>query len=505
MKKHTRVLVVSALSVLVITVLVLFFSLFNKSKTCLKQDLDNCNIVMIVADALRPDVLGCYGGDVKTPNIDRLAGKGVLFEKAYSTAPCTMPSSVSMFTGNYSRAYGIIQKDEHKHLRKKYSFYINDNDRLFAEILEEKGYDVLMDVENKVASRSNNLQGFKEFRKIDQMGKEEIAIVENTIGIKNIGWSKRTLYSSNYDRLYDLLFYLLTVPARQNFFLLKWFLDPHFPYNPPEKFRKNIPVDTSKLPHPPGYYCKITLKDLNEFSDYEKYVFLKELYKAEVQSLDERVGYILKALKHRGLLDKTLIIFTSDHGEAFGEHGLRGHGWAFIEPMVAIPLIITGPGIPGGKREKTVISLLDLIPTLKDLLGLTYEENMQGKSFSAILSENSIDDRIVYFDRLSNLPVGRKDDSNALLMNGFKLIVNDDDENNRFVFQLFNLADDPGEMKDISRENPDIIKRMYKKILDLRKSNNTRLKKNLAKIGKDVNLVKELEKTIEELKALGYL
>jgi arylsulfatase A-like enzyme len=505
MKKQTTIIVLSILFAAVVLASVFLF--LNKNQIGVSKHSTNHNIVIIVSDALRSDVLGCYGGDAETPNIDWLAEKGVLFENAYSTAPCTMPASVSMLTGNFSRAYGIIQKDEHKNRTHKYSFYVNDNEKLFAEALREIGFDVKMDIENSIAARSNNLQGFEAFRKSRQMSKEEIAIVENTIGVKNTAGNKKPLLSHKYNRLYDLLYYLLTVPENRNFFLLKWFSDPHGPYDPKEKFKKKIPLVLKKLPMKESFYSKSKVREFNKlvreknFSDYEHF-YIKALYKAEVESVDERVGYIIQALKHRKLLEKTFIVFTSDHGEMFGEHGRLGHGHDYYEDLVNIPLITMGPGIPQGKREKTVVSLLDLMPTLKDLLGVKYADNMQGKSFSTLFYKGSIQDRILYFDRISNT-VTKKVDSDALLMNGYKLIINK--ENNRYVFELFNLSDDPGEIKDIFRENREIVQKMFKKILDIRKDNKVRLKRNLAKIDKDVNLDKEWKKTMEELKTLGYL
>ena len=459
---------------------------------------------MIVSDALRPDVLGCYGGEVKTPNIDWLAGKGVLFENVYSTAPFTMPSSVSMFAGSYSRSYGFTQCDElNKNHPKKYSFYVNDSERLFAEVLRENGYDVYMDVENIIAKRSNNLQGFENFRNIEEMREEEIALVEKIIGIKNIGWNKKPRWSCKYDRLYDFLYYLLTVPNSQNFFLMKWFMDPHFPYNPPEKFREKIQVNTSKLSMSPSFYRTMSSRDIKGFSDYEKYFYLKELYKAEVESVDERVGYIIKALKHREVLDKTFIVFTSDHGELFGEHGRNFHVGIYYEPAVRVPLIIMGPGIPKGKRKKTIISHLGLIPTLKDLLSVTYADNMQGKSYYSLFHGGLIQDRISYFDMATNSITKKPARIDALLMDGYKLVVNN--KNDRYVLELFNLSLDPGETEDVSKKKPKILKKMYKKIQDLRRKNKIRFKQNLVKIDKNVDLDKELKKTMEHLRTLGYL
>ena len=131
-------------------------------------------------------------------------------------------------------------------------------------------------------------------------------------------------------------------------------------------------------------------------SEYE-IEYVKNLYLAEVESIDERVGYILKALKHTNLMDNTYIIFTSDHGEFLGEEGYIGHGGSFYEETVHIPLIFFGPGIKPGIKLNAYVSHIDLIPTIKDLLGLKYRAKTEGKSYSEIanyLNENRIPTRL---------------------------------------------------------------------------------------------------------------
>jgi arylsulfatase A-like enzyme len=462
------------------------------------------NVILIVSDALRADVLGCYGGDVKTPNIDWLASKGVLFKNAYATAPCTLPSSVSMLTGNYSMTYGIYNLEKKKGFVKKFIFYVNDSETLLAKVLKQDGYDVFMEVENKIAQRSNNTQGFTKFRRFSRMKKEEIAFVENSIGIKRPAKERPPLLSNNYHRLYDLLYYILTVPRQRNFFLLKWFMDPHSPYNPPDAYREKIVFDQTKLPKPESFY-RTSRRNLKEFPDYVKYVYFKKLYKAEVASVDERVGFIIKALKKRGLLDKTIFVFTSDHGELFGEHGRIGHSGTFYEQVVKVPLIIMGPGIPMGKTEKSCVSHLDLMPTLKELLGLKYEENMQGTSYSRLFNGGAPGPCIQYFDMIAN-NIMVTPGSDALLIDNYKLTVKKKVKSDGYKIQLYNLNLDPGEIHDTAAQNPSILKKMFKKIVEFRKENQRRLKLNMAKIDKKpIDLDEERKKTMEQLKSLGYI
>lgn len=474
---------------------------FFLSVCCAKTPNYNHNVIVIVSDACRKHILGCYGGSAKTPNIDWLAQQGVLFEQAYSTAPCTIPSSIAISTGNYSRTYIVAASEAGK---VRFTYYVNDDEKLLGEALEEeKDYDVRMDIENGLANASNNLQGFQRFRHMNNMHEAEIEFVENATGIKNIGWNRDGRRSSRYDRLYGLLHYVMTVPDEQNFFLLKWFADPHAPYHPPQKFRDRITFDTSLLPKEESHYSAMYQINTTKNLTPEECAYLKELYKAEVESMDERVGFIIKALKHRGLFKNTYIVFTADHGEMLGEHGRLLHTGAFYEPLVNVPLIITGPKILRGKKVRAAVSLVDLIPTMKEMLGFEYPSDTQGESFYPLLRGGSFQAREIYFDRIKNRILERNVFHDALLMNGYKLITFK--RNNKPAFSLYNLEEDPDELTGISENHPEIVRKMHKKILQFRMDCDTRFQENLQKIDQTVDLDDESKKILELLKSLGYI
>jgi arylsulfatase A-like enzyme len=474
---------------------------FFLSLCCAKAPKPNHNVIMIVSDACRKDILGCYGGTANTPNIDRLARQGILFEKAYSTAPCTMPSSIAMFTGNYSRSY-IAVVSEGKNI--SFTHYVNDDEKLLGEMIkEEMGYDVRMDYENGLASRANSLQGFKKIRQMNNMDEEEIELVENITGLINIGQNEDSHLSSRYDKLYGMLHYLMTVPDEQNFFLLKWFADPHAPYHPPQKFRERIAFNTSTLPKEESHYSSMFQTRKTTSLTQEECDYLKELYQAEVESMDERVGFIIKALEFRDLLKETYIIFTADHGEFLGEHGRLLHGNSFFEPVLNVPLIIAGPKIPRGKKVNAAVSLVDLVPTLKGMLHLEYSSLTQGESFYPLLTGDPFQSRAIYFDRIKNKIEDINVHSDALLMNGYKLIALN--RKNKPVYALYNLADDPDELKDISENHPEIVRKMFQKILEFRMDCNERMKQNLMKMDEKIDLDQEAQKTLEMLKSLGYI
>ena len=456
---------------------------------------EKCNAVIIVSDALRADVPGCYGGDAKTPNIDWLARHGVLFENAHSTSASTAPSAISMFTGKYPNIFrkGTINWGK----MEMPAFYVPDSDLMLAEVLKDSGYKVKKDCENKQAFFFQNMQGFEEIKAFSELTKQEKTYIEDITGIKP---------ELKYCRsMYGFLNSLLSASEDRPFFLVKWILDPHSPYNPPAKFKKRINVDPSKLSREIDFYSKLQFIGtpiIKKGNEYEQN-YLQELYKKEVEFVDERIGFILRALKHKDLFDSTYVIFTSDHGEMFGEHGQWCHGQNYYEELVRVPLIITGPGISKREREKTIVSLLDLMPTLKDLLGIKYEDNSQGKSFAGLLTQDPVNnENFAYFVQLNSDTTKFQD---ALLENNNKLIVLKDD-----TCELYNLNDDPEESNDISKENPELVGRMLKKAERIRKENRIRAKENSRKVADQVsedNRIDKAEKEafINQLRSLGYL
>lgn len=480
-----------------ISVILLFLS------SCQNNLPDHKNIILIVSDALRADMLSCYGGEARTPNIDWLANNGVLFEKAYSTSPLTMPSCVGLFTGEYPDIY---RKGVFPGPMPLPNYFVPEKKLLFTDKLKEKGYDLIKSIENVAVENFNCVRGFKGLRKFDQLPIGNIKYIEKITGIRN----KLKAYKNTY----ELLNYLIYDTENRPFFILDWIIDPHSPYRPPDDLVDQISVDrnklTKELPHYLNYFF-IAKKTVGNWNYHEK-KFLKDLYIKEVESVDERVGAIIKALKSKNLLNSTYIIFTSDHGEAFGEHGDWGHGQDYFDTLVHVPLILMGPGIHKGKREQLLpVSLIDLMTTLKDLLGLDYPENSQGISFARSLTIDSagsqlpdaVNNRDIYF--VVGIEKNDINDRNkyqeALLSDSYKLVVTRDNK-----YGLYNLLDDPDERLDISKENPVLVSMLLDKIAVIKNDNTKRREKYFYKEDTNTQSERKVDNdTICRLKALGYL
>jgi arylsulfatase A-like enzyme len=355
------------------------------------------NVVIVVADALRQDALGCYGGEANTPNLDALARAGVLFENAYATSPWTTPSSVSMFTGNHATSYGCSDPSQASS-ENLMRIFVPHSELLLMEVLKQSGYASTTVVENGNAEIHNNLQGLDPV--MEKGTVREFMPPHLQAQITGITRTKLNR-SKAYLNAFVFLKQILNMPPQSNFVALYWMLDPHQPYIPIDKYKSKIVVDPSKLSKPLDYF-EGRILDATDFNADDKR-YTKALYNAEIESADERVGCVLRMLAHRGMLQNTIIVFTSDHGEQFGDHGLWGHGGMgrnchYYDGLMRVPLILSGPGIPRGKRITANASLLDLMPTLKELLGVDYENDMQGRSLVAAMRSESGEARSLYFD-----------------------------------------------------------------------------------------------------------
>jgi arylsulfatase A-like enzyme len=453
------------------------------------------NVVMIVSDALRQDVLGCYGGEARTPNIDALAGRGVLFENAYSTSPWTTPSSVSMFTGNYAGTYGCTPPYQASG-QTPMQIFVPHSELLFVEVLRQLGYVATAAIENVNASIHNNLQGFAPLmapESFDEAVPEQARNEIMTIAGADPPASKA------YENAFVVLSYALSIPPTESFFLLHWILDPHYPYQPVEKFRSRMGMDASKLPKDTSYYENI-VGTMKLSPDEQRYV--KKLYIAEVESVDERVGYFMKTLQHAGLLDRTYVVFTSDHGEQFGDHGLYGHGGFgrdchYYEGLMRVPLIIVGPNIPADTRVRENVSLLGLMPTMEDLLGVNYRNDMQGTSFAPLIFGESRQEGPLYFD-----DVQEHVQVDALLDGSYKLICLSDG-----TFELYDVSADPEEDRSLAPSQAERVQSMFETVRKIREANRARKKRSIAAIDDSLDMLSESEKQLimEHLRSLGYV
>lgn len=442
------------------------------------------NLVIIVSDALRYDVLGCYGGEAHTPNIDWLAANGVRFENAFTNSPWTGPSSVNLLTGSYATSY------THSPAGKTIRIHVPDGEPLVAEVLRRRGYATIAKIENVQAYLHNNLQGFESpGAKRPNPSSDERADLGEVLDRELTG-------PEAYRQMYAVLETLLRLPADQHFFVFYWMVDPHAPYNAPQRFKDRIDFDRSKLPKPSGHYEGKVDPGRRVSAVEQEYV--RKLYVAEVESVDERIGFVLETLRNKGTLEDTYIVFTSDHGEQLGERGKWGHGaWGkqshYYDVLVRVPLVFYGPGLPRGEVRKSLVSLVDIMPTLTELIGLSFPNRMQGESFAPILFDDRSDDRSVYFTDVRD-----HEQVDGLREGDLKLIASWDGR-----FELYDLSKDPDERRNLATEHSRDVERMYEKILAQRAENEKRTSEAPPALPQLTE--EEVRKTNEKLKSLGYI
>ncbi len=446
------------------------------------------NLVIIVSDSLRYDIIGAYGGAAHTPNIDHLIATGTSFQHAYSCAPRTLPSSVGMMTAHIPASYPLTEKK--KGVRARY--LVPDSEVLFPELFKAAGFEATAFVANPNAYVSNNMQGFT------LLPTDTKITPEQEQRVKPI--TRKIRADLRYHQTYRFVDYLLTRPDDTKFISLIWIDDPHVPYTPPEDFKKQIKADPAQLPRSFDQYA--WAKPFMQYTDAEKQ-YSKALYTKEVESMDERVGFILAALRQRGLLKDTIVMFTADHGEQFGENDHVGHGNSYFQTLLHVPLIFSGPGIPRGKTITANVSQMDISRTLHDLFELPAPEPA-GSSFAGLLGgKSTYKPHDFYFTGIHPKSTEYTD---ALLLNNDKLIARQDGS-----FLLFRLDKDPLEKRSIWPDGiPKKDKEIVNRILSFRQRT-SKIRKEIETAyeegEKSINRPRSFEtkSTIQKLKSLGYI
>jgi len=352
--------------------------------------LDRPNILLIVMDTQRADNLSCYGYSKETtPNIDRIAKDGAVFLNNITPGVWTLPSHASLFTGRYVSGHGADAHCE----------YLMAEFPTMAEVLRELGYHTVGFSNNGWVSRRTGVaRGFEEFYLIGRGARgrrvvewfyvaEEVPEEEGDRGsLKTVNAAMAWL-DSKWDR-------------RRPFFMFINFIEPHGPYWPPEPFRsKFLPPNVSEeeLRRLPKLRSTVECVDVRvealKLSERE-WELEKALYDGCTATVDDRVGRLYSYLREEGLLDDTLLIITSDHGDVQGEHEPHvEHHLCAYEELVRVPLIMRyTDAIPRGIRVRWLSQTLDIFPTILDLLEVRerkYWRTLQGYSLMPSLLEDT--------------------------------------------------------------------------------------------------------------------
>ena len=292
------------------------------------------DVVLITVDTLRPDHLGCYGyTSIQTPHIDQLARAGARFTQAFTPVPITLPAHTSLLTGAFPLATGVHDFTGNR---------VSSGTATLARILHDHGYSTAAFIGAPVLdSRFGLNQGFDTyFDHFDLGGREEVHLD----AIKRRG-----------DQVVDEAQKWLKLNPRQPVFLWVHLYDPHAPYSPPEPYA--------------GRYRG-------------------RPYDGEIAFADAQVGRLMDALTQLGLLEKSLVVLVSDHGESLGEHGEKTHGFFVYNATLHIACIVKVPGA-APRVVADEVSLVDVMPTVLQALRIPIPSSVQGRSLLSLVAGRS--------------------------------------------------------------------------------------------------------------------
>ncbi|MCH9648759.1 MAG: sulfatase [Deltaproteobacteria bacterium] len=350
------------------------------------QTPDRPDIVFITIDTLRADRLGVYGYEpARTPNIDRLAQEGSLFEQATTPMPRTTPALASLLTGLWP----------HHHGSREVAQPVNKEVPTFAALLQDKGYTTLGASANGAASPHQNFdQGFDHFLDYRHLVPPVADVV-----------TEKTLELLQHSR------------DGKPLFLWVHYIDPHFPYRPPAQWKDQPEAPNCRALMDELAHDRWKIGEVQRDRDGIASSALAEcsaLYDAEIAYTDAAVGNLLAGLEKAGRKQNTLVVFTADHGENLGEANLfYEHGPSVHDASLRVPLIFHGPGIPP-QRDDQVFRLEDIMPTLLSLLRVPREEwpEMDGVDLSRRLGGGP-------WPRLAPQPTAVAESGSSLLPNTF--------------------------------------------------------------------------------------
>jgi choline-sulfatase len=372
------------------------------------------NVVVYLVDTLRKDHLGCYGyGKPVSPRVDAFAREATLFRHAVAQSSWTRPSVASILTGLLPRTHGVHRRPD----------ALSQEAVTLAERLRDRGFRTAAFVTNGNVHRSFGFgQGFEEYR-LTPHGRDT---AEN-LNVLTAGWLEQV--------------------GEAPFFLFLHTIEPHTPYLPPaelrERFAPGVPAELGRVR---------VLKELNSGARPVTPELVRDLialYDAEIAANDAAFGGLVDLLRARGLWESTAIVFLSDHGEEFHDHGGWEHGRTLHTEMLDIPLIVRLPGVGEGRAVDRLAQHVDLVPTLLDSLGLPVPAAVEGRSLLPAMAGTE-EKRAGEEAAFSWLDV---DGFRAASVStpGWRLLDGRAPERDR---SLFDRRSDPGEARDLAADRP---------------------------------------------------
>jgi len=443
---------------------------------------DKPNILFIFADQHRFDYLGCAGSDfIRTPNLDRLAARGVRFTHCCTNAPVCTPARVGLATGLQPCHLGALGN----------SSYLPRSATTYYQRLRDHGYRVgcvgKLDLakpdpyngrygdrpcvygwgfthpeecEGKMHAGSSPTPQGPYNHYLQERGLLQ-TFYEDYQARRATGWIKNATHDSVLpaDAFEDAYIgrraaqWLADVPDDFPWHYFVSFVGPHGPFDPPTEYadryrNAEMPAAIEDSLEGKPEWIRRRVLDMNA----DEVAVARRQYCAAIELIDDQVGRMLDALERRGVLDSTIIVFSSDHGEMLGDHGLFSKSVAY-ESALRVPLIIAGPGIEGGRVSNALVEMSDINPTLCELAGLPPQENIDARSLGPVVRGESAEHRANVVARLRGFCMIRTA--------RHKLIQNENGGR-----ELYDLESDPDELHNLAADEADRVPTLSRRMTD---------------------------------------
>ncbi|MBD3273441.1 sulfatase-like hydrolase/transferase [Candidatus Dependentiae bacterium] len=386
------------------------------------------NIILIVIDSLRADKLSCYGYHKSTsPNIDKISEKSILFKNAFASAPWTLPSHTSLFTGKFPLKHGVDNINN----------FLDNKNITLAETLSGIGYDTIGLANNGWLSKSTNLnKGFNKFYEKPKKNSNLIEMAKDYIKKKK----------------------------EKPFFLFMNLMDVHMPYIPDKSLFKDFELDKYNKERI-NYLQKefVTYRVFPEKLSKEDLKILNKLYDASLATVDKKIGQFNNFLKKE--VEDYILIITSDHGEEIGEHiseGIYGHWLCLYDTLLRVPLIIYDSKKEKRKKISKLAQQHNLFYTILEYCGKKIKEKKLFKNCKYVFSEHEHPKKSIEYIHKLNKNFGYEDikcAKKSIRSKKYKYILYENGKE-----KLFNISNDCYERKNLINKEIKLKKKLKNKI-----------------------------------------
>lgn len=397
--------------------------------------MDKTNVLLITVDTLRADHLGCYGYHRDTsPNIDKLASEGTLFENFFCAGIPTQPSYTTLYTGQHPITHGVVAHGGKAQLERDAPF--------MPQSFLGDGYTTCA-VDNMVLERSWFIRGYEFYI--------------------NPGVRRPLILGVTCEELNHRVIPWLKMHHEEPFFLMLHYWDPHWPLDPPAHLRdlyyEGNPTnpDNHSLDewwqHPLGSMARDTWARRPEgpITDAE---YIEALYDQEIRHLDEGVGELLATIDELGLRDNTLVAFVADHGESMTEHNIYFEHHGLYDSVIHVPFILRLPGkVQAGARRPNIFQMHDVAPTLLEATGVEIPDEMDGISawdLATGASDEGGREYAISVECTWQAKWSLRSDRHKLIL------ARQPDMYGNPPRELYDLQTDPGEERNLADEEPEL-------------------------------------------------